>query len=280
MKRVIACIDSSPCINALAEASAWIAKQTGRELVLLQVLDYYPASYHLGEISGVIGFESNAMLLKELAELEQKQSELALSYSNNLLDHISKLILETHGLHTTHIQEKGDFLEQSFNLLHEDDIVVIGRVGEKSAERNKPLGSNVENFIRGAKCTVMTVGDTFKPPTRFIFAYEYSPTCVKMMKRIAQSDLLRLLQCHLVYVGDHPEILAEPERYLKEANLDVITEYRYGDVAENILEYQNEHGIQLIVLGAFSHSKIHQFFLGSIATTIFRNAKVHLLVAR
>ena len=280
MKRVIACIDSSPCINALAEAAAWIAKQTGRELVLLQVLDYYPASYHLGEISGVIGFESNAMLLKELAELEQKQSELALSYSNNLLDHTSKLILETHGLHTTHIQEKGDFLEQSFNLLHEDDIVVIGRVGEKSAERNKPLGSNVENFIRGANCTVMTVGDSFKPPTRFIFAYEYSPTCVKMMKRIAQSDLLRLLQCHLVYVGDHPEILREPEQYLKDANLDVITEYRYGDVAENILEYQNEHGIQLIVLGAFSHSKIHQFFLGSIATTIFRNAKVPLLVAR
>ena len=280
MKRVIACIDSSPCINALAEAAAWIAKQTGRELVLLQVLDYYPASYHLGEISGVIGFESNAMLLKELAELEQKQSELALSYSNNLLDHISKLILERHGLHTTHIQEKGDFLEQSFNLLHEDDIVVIGRVGEKSAERNKPLGSNVENFIRGANCTVMTVGDSFKPPTRFIFAYEYSPTCVKMMKRIAQSDLLRLLQCHLVYVGDHPEILREPEQYLKDANLDVITEYRYGDVAENILEYQNEHGIQLIVLGAFSHSKIHQFFLGSIATTIFRNAKVPLLVAR
>ena len=280
MKRVIACIDSSPCINALAEAAAWIAKQTGRELVLLQVLDYYPASYHLGEISGVIGFESNAMLLKELAELEQKQSELALSYSNNLLDHISKLILEKHGLHTTHIQEKGDFLEQSFNLLHEDDIVVIGRVGEKSAERNKPLGSNVENFIRGANCTVMTVGDSFKPPTRFIFAYEYSPTCVKMMKRIAQSDLLRLLQCHLVYVGDHPEILREPEQYLKDANLDVITEYRYGDVAENILEYQNEHGIQLIVLGAFSHSKIHQFFLGSIATTIFRNAKVPLLVAR
>ena len=90
MKRVIACIDSSPCINALADAAAWIAKQTGRELVLLQVLDYYPASYHLGEISGVIGFESNAMLLKELAELEQKQSEIALDYSNNLLSTVFK----------------------------------------------------------------------------------------------------------------------------------------------------------------------------------------------
>ncbi len=37
-----------------------------------------------------------------------------------------------------------------------------------------------------------------------------------MMRRIAQSDLLRTLQCHLVYVGDHPEILNEPEHYLKQ----------------------------------------------------------------
>lgn len=280
MKRVIACIDSSPCINALADAAAWIAKQTGRELVLLQVLDYYPASYHLGEISGVIGFESNAMLLKELAELEQKQSEIALDYSNNLLQHISEQILAEHGIQTTHIQEKGDFLEQSFQILEPDDIALIGLLGECSAEKNKPIGTNVENFIRGANCTVMTVGEQFKPPTRFIFAYEYSPTCIKMMRRIAESDLLRLLQCHLLYIGDHAEILTEPLQYLTQAGLDVVPQYRYGDVAENILTYQQEMGIQLIVLGAFSHSKIHQFFLGSIATTIFRNSKVPLLVAK
>ena len=34
MNRVIACIDSSPCINAIADAAAWVAKATGRELVL------------------------------------------------------------------------------------------------------------------------------------------------------------------------------------------------------------------------------------------------------
>ncbi|WP_420002121.1 universal stress protein [Acinetobacter sp. LF10] len=280
MNRVIACIDSSPCIDAVAEAAVWVAKQTQRELVLLQILDYYPASYHLGEISGVIGFESNAMLLKELAELEQKQSELALDYSNNLLKHISEFIEKQYDLTSTKIQEKGDFLEQSFNILKENDVVIIGRVGERAAEKNKPIGSNVENFIRGANCTVITVGEHFEPPKRFIFAYEYSPTCQKMLQRIAQSDLLKKLQCHLLYVGDHPEMLAEPEKYLKDAGLDVIPIYRYGDVAQNILEYQREHDIQLIVLGAFSHSKIHQFFLGSITTTIFRNANVPLLVAK
>lgn len=280
MSRVIACIDSSPCINAIAEAAAWVARETKRELVLLQVLDYYPASYHLGEISGVIGFESNAMLLKELAELEQKQSELAIDYSNNLLKHISEMILDKYELESTKIQEKGDFLEQSFSVLRETDFVVIGKVGERAAEKNKPIGSNVENFIRGANCTVMTVGENFKIPTRFIFAYEYSPTCLNIMQRISQSDLLKSLQCHLLYVGDHPEVLKDPEEYLRTAGLDVVTVYRYGDVAENILEYQQELGIQMIVLGAFSHSKLHQFFLGSIATSIFRNASVPLLVAK
>ncbi|MCH7335935.1 universal stress protein [Acinetobacter sp. NIPH 2699] len=280
MNRVIACIDSSPCIDAVAEAAVWVAKQTQRELVLLQILDYYPASYHLGEISGVIGFESNAMLLKELAELEQKQSELALDYSNNLLNHISELIEKQYGLTSKKIQEKGDFLEQSFNLLNENDVVIIGRVGERAAEKNKPIGSNVENFIRGANCTVITVGEHFEPPKRFIFAYEYSPTCQKMLQRIAQSDLLKKLQCHLLYVGDHPEMLTEPAKYLTDAGLEVMPVYRYGDVAQNILEYQREHNVQLIVLGAFSHSKIHQFFLGSITTTIFRNANVPLLVAK
>ena len=280
MNRVIACIDSSPCINAVADAAAWVAQQTQRELVLLQVLDYYPASYHLGEISGVIGFESNAMLLKELAELEQKQSELALDYSNNLLGHISELIQEKYGIKATQIQEKGDFLEQSFHVLNEQDIVLIGRVGERSAEKQKSIGSNVENFIRGAKCTVMTVGETFKPPTRFIFAYEDSPTCKDMMKRVAKSDLLKQLQCHLLYVGDHPEVLEIPTEFLHNAGLNVVVEYRYGDVAENILDYQNEHQIQLIVLGAYSRSKVSQFFLGSITTNIFRNSPVPLLVAK
>ena len=126
----------------------------------------------------------------------------------------------------------------------------------------------------------MTVGETFKPPTRFIFAYEDSPTCKDMMKRVAKSDLLKQLQCHLLYVGDHPEVLEIPTEFLHNAGLNVVVEYRYGDVAENILDYQNEHQIQLIVLGAYSRSKVRQFFLGSITTNIFRNSPVPLLVAK
>ncbi len=32
MNRVIACIDSSPCINAIADAAAWLRKQLDESL--------------------------------------------------------------------------------------------------------------------------------------------------------------------------------------------------------------------------------------------------------
>lgn len=281
MKRVVACIAASPCVDAIAEAASWVAKKTKRELVLLQVLDSYHSGNHLGELSGVIGFESNAMLLKELAELEKKQGELEADVSNNVLEHITSTIKEKHGLDVTVVQEKGDFLEQSFAFLQEDDIAIIGRIGENSIESNKLIGSNVENFIRGANCTVMSVSENFKAPTRFIFAYEDSEICNSMMKGIAETDLFRHLQAHLLHIGEEEsQVLDEPAAYFQQHGIDVVKEYRRGDVAENIIAYQSQHQIQFVVLGAFSTNRIQQFFLGSITTKVFRNVHVPLIVVK
>lgn len=280
MKRVIACIDASPCVNATAEAAAWIAQKTGRQLILFQVLDYPSASYHLGEISGVIGFESNAMLLKELADLDEKQYQLTQQYSDDLLQYIAKLIRENFDIQPKIIQCRGEFLEQSFNELQAEDIAVIGKLGENAAENNKPIGSNVEGLIRGTKATVLTVGEKFIPPTSFLFAYEYSPICQTMLKRIGQSDLLKSLICHLVYVGDQNGILDHATDYLKFSGIQFQATYLYGDVAQTLLDYQKQHDIGLMVMGAFSHSRLHQFFLGSTTLKIFKQSDVPMLVAR
>lgn len=37
-------------------------------------------------------------------------------------------------------RKKATHLGAEFNVLQSDDIVISGRVGERSAERNKPLG--------------------------------------------------------------------------------------------------------------------------------------------
>lgn len=280
MGRVIACIDASPCVHATAEAAAWIAKKTGRTLVLLQVLDYRPASYHLGEIGGVIGFESNAMLLKELAELDSKQYEVAKQLSDDLLSHVAQSIQDQHQISPLKMQLRGEFLEQAFNELKAEDIAIVGKVGEKSAEKKKVIGGNVEGIIRGAKSTVLVVGEKFIPPKSFMFAYEHSQICQTMLKRVGCSDLLRDLSCHLVSVGEENGILDDPIEYLTYSGLQVHASYLYGKVTEQLLAYEQQHQIDFIVMGAFSHGKLHQLFLGSTTLDIFKKSEMSMLVAK
>lgn len=280
MGRVIACIDASPCVHATAEAAVWIAQKTGRPLVLLQVLDFRPASYHLGEIGGVIGFESNAILLKELAELDEKQFEVAKQLSDDLLAHIADTIRQKYQIEVVQIQRRGEFLEQAFDELSAEDIAVVGKVGENSAEKKRIVGSNVENIIRGAKSTVLVVGENFTIPNNFIFAYEHSSICQTMLKRVGRSDLLNTLACHLIYVGEENGILSDPMEYLQYSGLKVHAQYLYGKVADNLLIYQKQHHIDLMIMGAFSHSKLHQFFLGSTTLEIFKRSDVSMLVVR
>lgn len=280
MGRVIACIDTSPCVHATAEAAVWIAKKTGRPLVLLQVLDFRPASYQLGEIGGVIGFESNALLLQELAELDEKQYAVAKQLSDDLLAHIAEFIQQKYQIEVIQIQRRGEFLEQAFDELTAEDIAVVGKVGEKSAEKKRIVGSNVEGIIRGAKSTVLIVGEKFIAPHNFIFAYEHSSICQTMLKRVGRSDLLNQLTCHLLYVGEENGILSDPTEYLQYSGLTVHAQYLYGKVADNLLMYQQQHQVDLMVMGAFSHSKLHQFFLGSTTLEIFKRSNTAMLVAR
>lgn len=280
MKRVIACITASPCLHATADAAAWIAQQTGRQLILLQVLDDYAAPYHLGEFSGVIGFESNAMLLEELANINKQQKQLAQQYGEQLLDHIQQYIQSKFSIQAFRIQREGDFLEQTLAELEEGDITVIGKVGERSSELNRPCGSNVERFIRATTSSVLVVGTHFVIPDAFLFAYHPSETCQTMLRKIGQSELLKDLCCHLVYVGNEANVLTEATAYLQFSGLQVKSDSLYGPVAECLIDYYKQHQLGLMVMGAFAHSKLQQFFLGSTTLQVFKATDLPLLVVR
>ncbi|MCT7085102.1 universal stress protein, partial [Salmonella enterica] len=44
--------------------------------------------------------------------------------------------------------------------------------------------------------------------------------------------------------------------------------------------YQTEHGIDLLVMGAYGHSRIRQFLVGSTTRTMLRTATMPVLLLR
>jgi len=156
----------------------------------------------------------------------------------------------------------------------------MGKQG--TAHAHDLIGSNIENVIRTLPNPIMVVQPGFKMPTRFLFAYDASPTAKKVLELIASSTLLKGLECELVMVGEpsdeHERQLAQARQVLKSAGISVEAKLLQGEVVPVICQHTAEVGCDLIVMGAYGHSRIRQFIVGSTTTGIVKSAKTSVLL--
>lgn len=64
------------------------------------------------------------------------------------------------------------------------------------------------------------------------------------------------------------------------AGFEVHTALRSGEVERTLCDYRAEHGMDLLVMGAYGHSVNRRFLVGSTATSVMRNATVPVLLLR
>jgi nucleotide-binding universal stress UspA family protein len=53
-----------------------------------------------------------------------------------------------------------------------------------------------------------------------------------------------------------------------------------GEAVEVITHYQTTHGIDITVMGAFSHGKLHGFFFGSFTTQMLIESNTQFILVR
>lgn len=56
--------------------------------------------------------------------------------------------------------------------------------------------------------------------------------------------------------------------------LNITTYLAQGDTAKSILEYAEEWGADVIVMGTHSHSTLEKLFLGTVASTVLERTKI------
>lgn len=117
-----------------------------------------------------------------------------------------------------------------------------------------------------------------------MLAFDGSPTAYKTVQILATNQLCEGLPIHLVMVGadseDNREALGKAVSMLLSAGFDVQAQIRQGEVEAALHVYQAEHGIDLLVMGAYGHSRIRQFLVGSTTTTMLRTASMPVLLLR
>ena len=284
MTNVIACIDGSKVTLAVCDASSWAAQLLDAPVTLLHVLDKstYPTESNL---SGNIGLGTREHLLAEMVELEERRGKLALEQAKYMLQDAKARVVEKQpSIVVATLQRHGDLVETLLEQESHARLVVMGRQGEQHQDQTQAIGSHLENVIRTVKQPILVVMDEFTAPNRFMIAYDGSTTAKKALNQVLTSPLLKGLECHLVMVSDDQSLAAAElslvASSLIEADFKVVTAVCEGEVQTALESYQLEHHIGLMVMGAYGHSRIREFFVGSNTTRMISKSHIPLLLLR
>lgn len=283
MQKVTACIDGSSAAPAVCDYAAWASMRMAAPLLLLHVLDKseYPPQ---ADLSGNIGLGSREALLKELAELDEKRSRLALEQGRLMLEAARERAIADGVAAPEATQRHGSLVETVAQMEPSIRLLVMGRQGERGESAGNQVGSQIENVVRTMHRPILITPPSFAPPQSLMVAFDGSETTRKGVEMIAASPLFRGLPCHLIMVGadtqGNRDQLAWARHKLEAADFQVSTALVEGDVESTVCAYRKENSIDMLVMGAYGHSRIRRFLVGSTTTSVMHNANVPVLLLR
>ncbi|MFY6268108.1 universal stress protein, partial [Acinetobacter baumannii] len=281
--KIIACIDGSLVTNTVCDYAAWFSDKLNSPIKLLHVIDK-PKAKAPQDLSGAIGLGSRETLLKELVELEERKGKIELEHGQILLREAKNYLLEKFSIDAQSFQRHGSVLETIMGMEDDIRVLVMGKHGNETEHDSSKIGTHIENVVRALHKPVLITSAPFSPPKSFLIAFDGSQTARKCVERIASSPLLKGLAVHLVYVGNpNSEMqnqLSWAKEQLESQGFNITSNTLDGEVDKAIINYAEQHQIDLIVVGAYGHSKIRQFFIGSTTTKVITSANKPVLLLR
>jgi len=281
--RILACIDGSSYSPAVCDAAAWAALRLEAPLTFLHVLHKEQAAPPV-DLSGSIGLGARESLLEELAALDEKRGKLAREQGQQLLG-AARLRARTAGVADPEgLLRLGGLVETLTGQEERTRLLVLGKRGEAAQVASEHLGSHLERVIRSLQRPILVTPSEFRPPQRVMLAFDGSSTARKALEMVAASPLFRGLSCYLVMVGADTATaranLDHARQILEMARFETVADILPGEPEAALSRYQQEQGIDLMIMGAYGHSRIRHLLVGSTTTAMLRKSTIPLLLLR
>ncbi|PLT23607.1 MULTISPECIES: universal stress protein [unclassified Psychrobacter] len=283
-QHILACIDGSAVTQPVCDYAAWYASKLNLPVGLLHVSDV-PASSRR-DLSGAIGVNSRQLLLEELTQLDEQRAKIANSYSDALVnDAKSHIQSRFDSVDVKIYQRHGKLLPAIEHFNSKNRVIVMGRRGEDHKDSRINIGSQIETVARASSVPVMICSETFKEPTSYMVAFDGSKTAIKAVDIISKSPLLKGLQGHIVMIGNDDETskksLAAATEQLKTAGFTIEAhQLSASNAVDGLLAFQQQNAVDIIVIGAYGHSKLQQLFVGSTTTKIIAKTLSPIILVR
>lgn len=280
MSHILACIDGSSAAIPVCDYAAWAARRLNAPLTLLHVLDEarFPVEH---DLSGNLGMDAREHLLTELAEMDAQRNKLALRQGELMLEAARERVIADGVADPVLRQRHGHLVDTLSELEADTHLLVMGKQGEAHTGAHA-VGDNVEKVIRALHRPILLAPGEFREPREVMLAFDNSAIARQGLQMLCDSPLFSTLTCHLVSVGDNAglaEQLAQAQKRLEASGHAVKTAVLTGDVEPALHSYQQDNNIDMVLMGAYGHSRLREWLLGSTTNDMIRHATVpHLLL--
>ena len=283
MAKIIACIDGSVYSESVADHAAWAAARLSASVDLLHMLGRRGIADAPLNLSGSLDLGGRDTLLAELADLDAQKAKLAQKRGRVILAQAAQRLRDG-GIETpSELLRHGDVVDTLKDFEEDADLVVIGKRGEAADFAKLHLGSNLERVLRGSSKPVLVASRAYRPIRRFLIAFDGGPSIVKAVDFIADSPLFVGVACHIFVAGPDGAAkspVRDAEERLKQAGFEVTIGREDGEPEEVIARQVEDTGIDLLVMGAYGHSRVRTLIIGSTTTALIRSCKVPVLLFR
>lgn len=283
-KKVLACVDGSASTTSVTDWAIWSALRLEVPLEFLHVVDRHAERGPSRDLSGNLGMDAQESLMQELTALDEQRSKLAMDHGRHFLDQV-RARATTAGLEKIDTRQRhGALLDTLHEMEPQIRLAILGpHVHDRSSSRLH-LDHHVENVVRSLQVPVLAANGPCKMPHSFVLAFDGSATGRKTVQTVAASPLLRGMICHIVTAGSPTsQVVAQAEEareVLSETGFVCEVAITEGHAEEVLHAYQAQHKTDLLVMGAYGHSRIRELILGSITTTMLRSSPTPVLILR
>lgn len=282
-QKIVALVDGSIYSASVCDHAAWIVSRTGAPVELIHVLGRREAS-DTHDHSGAIALGARTALMEQLAELDAQRAKLISQRGRAILDDAQALLEKAGVTEVTTRLRQGDIVEAVADVEADARVILIGKRGEAADFAKGHLGSNLERIIRASHKPVFVASRGFKPISKVLVAYDGGASAMKAIDHIARSPLFQGLAVHIVTVGTAtPEVtkrLNDARAMLKAAGIEAETSVLPGQPEAALAKLVEEAPFDMLVMGAYGHSRIRSLIIGSTTTAMIRSCKVPVVLMR
>ncbi len=285
MRSILACTDGSPQAEvSLRYAKTW-AEQLQMQVKVLAVEDLRitqgpMVTGYYGPV-GMAPSPAYPSFYDDLIKAVRAQRDRAVKQARE--------VFQDSGAEVEYLTREGIV---HFAILEEArtvDMICMGRRGEHSEWSDEPLGSTVQRVLRRSERPVLVTAPPLRKLGRILVAYDGSDPANRTLRTVlslAEDGKMPITVATVAHDDSHREdserTLAEA-RELAAAYKNVATDFELlvsHDAPAALLEQADKGDCQLVAMGAYGRSRLREWLLGSITTTLLEHSHLPVLLIR